>query len=147
MLYLTRNRSNGASAESGLDRLFDEMTRGFGFHPAQATSEFEPALEVTEAEGEWTVRAELPGVAIEDVEVSVTGNVLTIRGEKKAETTQEGETYRRSERRYGKFIRSLEFPADLDGRNVEARAKNGVLLVRLPKAEQARPKTIAIKTE
>ena len=147
MFTLSRNRTNGAALHpySGLDRLFDEMTRDFGplAPAARAGAEFVPALDVSEDEGAWTVHAELPGVAPEDVEVSVTGNVLTIRGEKKAETGSPG----RSERRYGKFVRALEFATDLDGGKVEAKAKHGVLVVTLPKAEASKPKTVAVKVE
>jgi HSP20 family protein len=150
MLYLTRNRAtNGARTpfETGLDRLFDEMTGNLGISAPEPTSGFEPTIDVAETPAEWRVRAELPGVAPEDVEVSVTGNVLTIRGEKKCESPGEGESCRRGERRYGKFVRSLEFPADVDAKKVDARAKNGVLVVTLPKAEEARPKTVTVKVE
>lgn len=150
MLYLTRNRApNGARTpfDLGLDRLFDEMTAGFAPATAGPLPEFEPTLEVAETASEWRVRAELPGVAPEDVQVAVTGNVLTIEGEKKCAPAEEGESCRRSERRYGKFVRSLEFPSDVDARKVEARAKNGVLVITLPKAEEARPRTVAVKVE
>jgi HSP20 family protein len=147
MFTLTRNRTNGTARPyaTGLDRLFDEMTRDFGLlAPAPLPdAAFGPALDVSEAEGAWTVRAELPGVAPEEVEVSVTANVLTIRGEKKRESEGAG----RSERRYGKFARTIEFPTDLDGGKVEARSKNGVLTVTLPKAEASRPKTVSVKVE
>jgi HSP20 family protein len=147
MFTLTRNRTNGTDRPyaTGLDRLFDEMTRDFGLlAPAPlADAAFDPALDVSEADGAWTVRAELPGVAPEEVEVSVTGNVLTIRGEKKQESGGAG----RSDRRYGKFVRTLEFPTDLDGGKVEARSKHGVLTVTLPKAEASRPRTVSVKVE
>ncbi len=149
MLYLTKNRApNGARTpfETGLDRLFDELTGNLNSGAPPETA-FEPEIEVTETPTEWRVRAELPGVAPEDVEVSVTGNVLTIRGEKKCETTGEGENCRRGERRYGKFARSLEFPADVDAAKVDARAKNGVLVVTLAKVEEVRPKSVTVKVE
>jgi HSP20 family protein len=149
MLYLTRNRAGDAGLRpfNGIDRLFDEMTRGFAPAATLGEAEFAPSLDVTETATHWRVKAELPGVAIEDVEVSVTGNLLTIRGEKKGEAVVEGEGARRTERRYGKFERSLEFPSDVDAARVEAHAKNGVLTVTLPKAEEARRKTIAVKVE
>ena len=148
MLYLTRNGANDGICRpgvAGIDRLFEEMTRGLPpFVPTEA-DEFAPSLDVSETAGEWRVKAELPGVAPQDVEVSVTGNVLTIRGEKKVETKAEGENFRRSERRYGSFVRTLEFPTDVDAGKVDAQAKNGVLTVTLPKAEASRPKTVAVK--
>jgi HSP20 family protein len=146
MFTLTRDRTNGLALRpfpAGLDRLLDEMTRDFGAPAPGAAAEFAPPIDVTEAEGAWTLRAELPGVAPEDVELSVTGNVLTIRGEKK----KDPEASDRSERRYGKFARTFEFPTDLDGGKVEARSKNGVLTVTLPKAEASRPRTVSIKVE
>jgi HSP20 family protein len=143
MLYL-RNRANGNPYDTGLDRLFDEMTRGFG---GQAEAGYQPTLDVTETEGQWLVRVELPGVAAEAVEVSVVGNVLTVKGEKKADEAVEGHNVRRTERRHGKFVRSLEFPTDVDAGKVEARAKNGVLTIMLPKAEASRPRNVEVKAE
>jgi HSP20 family protein len=143
MLYL-RNRANGNPYDMGLDRLFDEMTRGFG---REAEAGWQPTLDVTETESQWLVRVELPGVAAEAVEVSVVGNVLTVKGEKKAEEAVEGHNVRRTERRHGKFVRSLEFPTDVDAGKVEARSKNGVLTIVLPKAEASRPRTVEVKAE
>ena len=153
MAQLTRNRANDGTLAwpypAGIDRLFDEFTRGFGLAPAYSTSDvdFAPTVDVSETAEDWRVRAELPGVEPKDVEVSVTGNLLTLRGEKKCTTMQENESSRRCERRYGKFVRALEFPTDVDAKRVDARFKNGVLDVTLPKAETSRPKTIAVKVE
>jgi HSP20 family protein len=140
MMQLTRNRVDGRSWHPF--QLFDEL----GLAPL-AEAEFAPTLEVTETESEWRVDAELPGVDPKDVSITVTGNVLTLRGEKKVEERTEAGSVRRAERRYGKFTRSLEFPSDLDGAKVVAKAKNGILTIRLPKAEAARPKAIDIQVE
>jgi HSP20 family protein len=148
MTQLAQNRSNGRAVwpmPAGFDRLFDEFTRGLGAPAAGA--EFAPTLDVSETPTEWRVRAELPGVAPEAVQISVTGNVLSLAGEKKSEADETGENWRRSERRYGRFARTLEFPSDVDASRVEARAKNGVLTIVLPKAEASRPKTITVKAE
>ena len=133
--------------ESGLDRMLEEFTRDLGFNPQRGEPAFQPSLDVSESESAWLVRTDLPGVELADVEVSVTGNVLTIRGEKKAEPASETSSLRRTERRYGKFDRSLEFPTDVDAAKVEATAKNGVLTIVLPKAEASRPRTIPIKAQ
>ena len=146
MLYLTRNLGPTRPFD-GIDRMFDEMTRGFGLGAPVAASAYQPSLDVTETADAWRVAAELPGVAQSDVEVSVTDNVLTIAGEKKSATKSEGENPLRDERRYGKFVRSLEFPGDVDAAKVAARFKDGVLVVTLPKAEASRPKTVAVKVE
>jgi HSP20 family protein len=143
---LNRTRPNGTLWHLDAGDLLDEMTRGFGFASGLGT-DFDVALDVVENANEWLVRAELPGVGSEDVDVSVTGNVLTIRGEKRNEELEEGASCRRTERRYGKFVRSLEFPTDLATQAVEARARNGVLSIRLPKAETSRPRSVAIKVE
>ena len=147
MLYLKRNGRAGAWAtETGLEQLFEDLTREFGAPLVPHTREHElaPTLDLTENEKEWTVDVELPGIAGEDVAVSVTDNVLTIRGEKKF-TACEGESCRRNERTYGKFVRTLQFPSDVDAKNIAATMRNGVLTVKVPKAEEARPKTIEVK--
>ena len=146
MLYLTRNLGP-ARTYDGIDRMFDEMTRGFGLGAPAATGAYQPSLDVAETADAWRVAAELPGVAPSDVEVSVTENVLTIGGEKKHAPKDEGDNVRRDERRYGKFVRSLEFPGDVDAAKVSARFKDGLLVVTLPKAEASRPKTVSVKVE
>jgi HSP20 family protein len=151
MLYLTRNRADQRATRpfDGIDRILDEMTRGLRLAApvAAASGDFAPALDIADTAAEWRVAAELPGVAPADVEVSVTDNVLTITGEKKSVTKPEDGNVRRDERRYGKFVRSFEFPGDVDAAKVAARFKDGVLVVTLPKAEASRPKTIAVKVE
>ena len=142
MLYLTRNRAHDGVArpfENGIDRLFEEMTRGFG-----AAEAFEPSLEVSETAGEWRVKTDLPGVAPEDVEVSVTGNLLTIRGEKKLASDVKEDQFHRIERRYGTFSRSFSLPQTVDAGKVAAEYKNGVLTVRLPLREEAKPRQIKV---
>ncbi len=151
MLYLTRNRADERATRpfDGIDRILDEMTRGLRLAApvAAASGEFAPALDIAETAAEWRVAAELPGVAPADVDVSVAGHVLTIAGEKKGGTKSDSENVRRDERRYGKFVRFVEFPGDVDAAKVAARFKDGVLVVTLPKAEASRPKTIAVKVE
>jgi HSP20 family protein len=146
MLYLTRNLGP-ARPYDGIDRMFEEMTRGFGLDAPAAAGVYAPSLEVAETAEAWRVAAELPGVAQADVEVSVTDNVLTIRGEKKRDAAPEGVRLSRDERRFGKFVRSIEFPGDVDAAKVSARVKDGVLVVTLPKAEASKPKTISVKVE
>jgi len=102
-------------------------------------------LDLYQTPDEVVVKATLPGVQPEDVEVSVVGNVLTIRGEAKAERQAEGATYYLRERRFGTFSRSVVLPAEVDVDRAEAVFENGVLTLTLPKSEQAKPKTITIK--
>ena len=148
MLYQTRNRPYDGmlNARNGVDRLLHEVTRALDASPAAAHA-FQPSLDISENETSWIVRAELPGVDANDVELTVTGNMLSIRGEKKTDTSSEADGVRRTERRYGKFERMLEFPTDLDVSKVAAHTKHGVLTITLPKAEASRPRAIEIKIE
>ena len=145
MLCLTRNHA--ARPFDGLDRIFDEMSRGFATGAPYAADAYHAPLDVSETAGQWRVETELPGVAPQDVEVTVAENVLTIRGEKKNVAKPEGESLRRDERRYGKFVRTLEFPGVVDAGKVAARFVNGLLVVTLGKADESKPRTIAVKIE
>ena len=106
-----------------------------------------PATEVSEAGDEIVISAELPGMSQEDVKVTVANNVLTIQGEKKQESEhKEGNTYR-TERTYGAFSRSFTLPSGVDAGKVEATCKDGVLGVRIPKAEEAKARQIEVKVK
>lgn len=91
-----------------------------------------------------TVSAEIPGVDPKDVDISITGNTLTIKGEKKREKEERGKQYHRVERSYGNFARTVDIPSLIDAENVTAEYKNGVLKITIPKSEKARPKQIQI---
>jgi len=101
-----------------------------------------PALDVSEGKDECTVTAELPGLTIENVKVHFSDGVLTMRGEKSEEQTKEGEDkkYHMWERRYGAFQRSLPFPGGIAEDRIKAEFKDGILTVRLPKAEEEKTK-------
>ncbi len=106
----------------------------------------EPTLDVYEDKDKITVRAELPGMKKEDIDISLQGNTLTISGERKQqEERREGETYR-SEIYYGRFQRSITLPAPVDANKIQATYKDGILNVTLPKSEEAKPKQIQVKT-
>ncbi len=94
---------------------------------------------------EIVLKAELPGMKKEDIHIEVQNNVLTLRGEKKREEKVEKEGFFRSERSYGAFSRSFTLPATVDAAKIEANYVNGVLRLKLPKVEAAKPKQIAIK--
>lgn len=106
-----------------------------------------PAVDLFEDKNDIVVKAELPGMEKENVEVKLTDHMLTIKGEKKKEEEIKEENYYRSERSYGSFIRTLELPADVHADKVKASFKNGVLEVRLPKTEEAKTKEIKVKVE
>lgn len=122
-----------------VNRIFDR----WGHHPF-GLGEF-PALNLREDDDALLLEAELPGLELNDLEIFVTGrNQLTIKGERKAPVVQGAVTHRQ-ERAFGKFTRTLTLPFAVDEAGVEARFENGVLKVRLPKHEAAKPRKIAIK--
>jgi HSP20 family protein len=102
-------------------------------------------LNVSETEDAYELEASLPGVKPEDVEITLTNNTLTISGETKAEEEKEDRTFHMRERRYGSFVRSLTLPSAINPDAVEAHFENGVLKLRVPKAEEAKPKRIQIQ--
>ena len=107
----------------------------------------EPAVDLYEEKDEIVVKAELPGMSKDDIQVNVTDNVLTIRGEKRQDEEKKAKDYYRSERVYGAFLRSLALPTEVNPEKVQATFKNGVLEVRLPKSEAAKKKEIKINVQ
>jgi HSP20 family protein len=114
--------------------------------PAQER-EWSPALEVFEKEDKYVVKAELPGLKEEDVDVSVSDDTLTIKGEKKTEHEVKEEEYHWSERTYGSFLRTIRLPSDVDTKKIEADYENGMLEITLPKMAEVKPKKITVKTK
>ncbi len=104
------------------------------------------ALDVAEKDDFFTVKASLPGINPEDLNVTLEDNVLTVQGEIKKDETIEEESYHIRERRYGSFSRSLRFPVPVNANKIEAAYENGVLTLTVPKAEEVKPKRIEIKT-
>jgi HSP20 family protein len=106
-----------------------------------------PAIDVLEEEDKFTVKAELPGVKEEDLNVSVAGGTLTIEGEKKAESEVKKKGYYYSEASYGSFSRSITIPSTVDASKIEANYDKGVLEITLPKAPEIKPKKITVATK
>ena len=124
-----------------MDQLMQRsLSGGDGEQPA-----FGMEMDVSESEEAYEIEASVPGIKPEDIDVSLEGNVLTIRGKMKAEEEEKGKTYHVRERRVGAFARSITLPTTVDADKIEARYEDGVLKLRLPKAEEARPKRIEIK--
>ncbi len=109
-----------------------------------ASMEFPPII-VSANEEHVFVRAELPGIKIADLDIQVVDDVLTIKGERKSVAVTAKTTYLRRERNYGTFARSIMLPEKVDVETVSASYKNGVLLVKLPKAAEAKPKQVVIQ--
>jgi len=106
-----------------------------------------PAIEVLDKEDKFVMRAEIPGMKQEDINVSVVGDTLTIRGEKKAEAEVKEENYYCCERSYGRFFRSIALPSTIDAKKIEASYEDGVLEVSLPKAAEVKSKKIAVSAK
>ena len=106
-----------------------------------------PAIEVFDREDKFVVKAEVPGIKAEDIDISVVGDILTIKGEKKAETEVKEEDYYCCERSYGSFYRSIALPSDVDANKIEANYEDGVLEVSLPKAPEVKPKKVAVSAK
>jgi HSP20 family protein len=129
-----------------VDRLQREMNRLFDdYSPARLrTAPSYPALNVWSNEDGLLVTAEVPGVSPQDIEVNVIGETLTLSGVRKPDELNEGARYHRQERGYGKFSRTLQLPYPVSVDKIEADFKSGVLSVRLPRAEQDKPRKIAV---
>lgn len=106
-----------------------------------------PPVDVEETETEFLVKTDLPDMPREQIKVALEDGVLTIEGERRQEKQEKKPHYHRLEREYGKFVRRLMMPSDIDETKVTADLKNGVLSVRLPKSSAARPRTVAVKVE
>jgi HSP20 family protein len=128
-----------------MNRLFDDLWRRPQYR-SDVPGEWFPAMDVVETEDEFRLVAELPGIKKEAVKVSFTENVVTIRGEKKAEMREEKENWHQVERSYGVFERSIRLPVPVDSDKVKARFEDGVLTVLLPKAAEARSREINIES-
>ncbi len=148
MADIIRRRPGALSRRWGwpFGQLFEDFDSGWGRFPEHWTEErFLPAIDVAEEEDALTLTAEVPGMSRDDLEVTVDNGVLTLRGEKKAQEVSQGADYRRVERRFGHFERRIRLPDYVDAEKLEASYKNGVLTLRMPKAEAARTRTIQIK--
>jgi HSP20 family protein len=111
---------------------------------AMVVADWVPSVDVTETEGEYQIKAEIPDVKKEDVKVTVEGGVLTLQGERVREKEETGKKYHRVERSYGSFVRSFTLPELVDEEKVKAEFKDGILNLRLPKSEKAKPKAIEV---
>jgi HSP20 family protein len=136
-----------------VQRQIDEAFKGFGvrrlldqtFMPGPAFLR-SPRINLTDDGEKFVVSALLPGVPVENLEMTVQSNTLTLAGERKGQDAEEASaTWHRKERGSGKFLRTIELPVDVDPDKVSAEYRNGILKVTLPKAEAAKPKRIEVK--
>lgn len=133
-----------------MNRTFSNFFNEFGERPfAQNTGAFSPSLNMTENDTAFKVEIEIPGVAEDDVDITLTHNMLTIKGEKKAEQEEKKDNYYHLERHYGSFYRNIPLPPNMiDQDNVLASYDKGILTITLPKLEEAQQimKRIEVKT-
>ena len=130
-----------------MDRLFDRLTEWKPFFLRGEEGQWLPAVDISETAKEVIVRAELPGMELDDIDVSLSGNMLKIQGERKQETEEEDENFHKVERSYGAFVRTIQLPAEVDPDGVKATYKKGVLTVKMPKTKAEAMKKIEIQTE
>lgn len=133
-----------------LDRMRQDFDRVIAGLTGGLTREREagvfPLTNVTEDKNNYYVRAELPGIKAEELDISVTGDSLSISGERKIPTEQKGAKYHRREREAGKFSRMIALPGQIDTEKAQATCIDGILTLTLPKAEAAKPKQISVKS-
>jgi HSP20 family protein len=129
-----------------MDRLYQEFFRpgNGGEEGSWALGGWAPPVDIVETEDALMLKVELPGFSKDDIQIELHDNRLTLRGERKHESDVKEEQFRRRERAYGRFERSFLLPTAIDQDKVTAEFKNGVLELRLPKSETAKPKRIAI---
>ncbi|HPK18819.1 MAG TPA: Hsp20/alpha crystallin family protein, partial [Syntrophales bacterium] len=124
------------SLQREVNRLFDDFFRGFDLRPLRMADErwsgFSPKMDLEETEKEYRITAELPGMEEKDVEVLLTGNSITLKGEKKEEKEEKGRSFYHVERSYGSFQRTVPLPEGIDLKKVDADFRNGVLTIKLP---------------
>ncbi len=148
MNYITTRRPmrNLFNLHNEMGRAFGDL---FGSHEGGTDTEetaWMPTVDICETEDGFEIRAELPGVSEDDVNISVTDNRLTVKGEKKQETETDGKNYHRVERRYGSFQRSFTLPRNVETGKIKAEYNDGVLTLSIPKPENAKPTEIPIAT-
>lgn len=129
-----------------MDKLW---SRFFGERPFMEPfgKEWAPSLDVSETKDNIVVKAEVPGMDGKDIDISLSGGVLTLKGEKKQEKEEKDENYYFSERSYGAFSRSIKLSQEVQTDKIKASYKNGVLTITLPKSEEAKAKEVKIKVQ
>ncbi|MGI4787830.1 MAG: Hsp20/alpha crystallin family protein [Janthinobacterium lividum] len=132
-----------------VNRLFEDSSRPTGRGGAELASArtWAPAVDIFEDRDEIVVRADLPGLKLEDIDIELTGETLTLRGERKFEDASRKDSYVRIERAYGQFQRSFSIAVPVRQEGVKASYRDGILEVHLPKSEETRPKKVQVTTE
>jgi HSP20 family protein len=133
------------SMRESMDRLFEDF---FTRRPRSAGPlVWQPAVEIFETDHEIVIKAELPGIDPKSVNVTMTSEGLTIKGEHRAEHEDKGRNYYRRELRYGSFQRTIPLPSEVKSDETKAAFRNGILEVKIPKAERVRPKSVQVEVD
>ena len=130
-----------------LQRELDRMHEGEESAGRIATAEWAPAVDIKEEQDRFIINADIPGVNPDDIDVSMENGVLTLKGEKNTEAKTEKDNYKRVERIYGSFYRRFSLPDTADNEAINAKCKNGVLEIVIPKREAVKPKKISVSVE
>ena len=128
-----------------LNRVFSRPSLRNSGKENLTVADWMPTVDISETDGEYLIKAELPEVKKEDVKVTVENGVLTLQGERRQEKEEKGKKFHRVERLYGSFVRSFSLPESVDESGVKAEYKEGVLNLHLPKSEKVKPKAIDVK--
>lgn len=128
---------------TAMDRLFNDTFSPTGLFDSTTWS---LALDVAEKDNQFVVQAAIPGINPDDLDISLSDNVLTIKGETKAETESDEGQYHLRERRFGSFCRSVQLPTSVEADAVDASYKDGVLTLNIPKAEAVKPRKISVRS-
>lgn len=154
MSLIPFHRKHIPAARAGFDE-FDRLFDGFFRNALTNLSAAAPSvtdlavrMDISETANAYHIKADLPGIDEKDVELTLDDGVLTLSGEKQSEKEDDGKTFHRVERSYGRFVRSLQLPGDADGKAVRAQMKNGVLEIEIGKLEavQKKPQRIDVKS-
>ena len=131
-----------------MDRLFDDaFTRPFSLMREGGTAWSSPAIDMYQTDNEVVVKAALPGMKADEVQINVTGDILTLKGELKHEEEKKDRSWHVREHRWGAFERSITLPTGVISDKAKADFENGILTITLPKSEQVKPRTITVKAK
>lgn len=134
------------SVRNQMDRLVDDLLQTNSSNGESSSSFQRLALDVQENDDAFTIYASVPGVNPDDLDISFSDSVLTIKGETRGENVSENEKWHLRERRFGQFQRSISLPTAIDADNIDASYNNGVLTLTLPKAEETKPRRIMVNS-
>lgn len=136
-----------ASLQEEVNRLFDGVWRGDYDLSNVLRRTWAPVLDVTETDENVIVKAEVPGIDVKDLDISITGGVLTIKGEKHEEQEEKDKQFHRVERSYGAFTRAVDLPETVDPEKVKAECQDGVLTITLAKKPEAKARQVQIEVK